>query len=104
MSEEDSRLRPIEKAIGTLFTFGITTLVVWDINITNNLQQSNVDMLGKINLINERIIFSKDQYETKHNIERMRSKLSNEIALIRANINQCSVRVSRIEKIMEHEN
>lgn len=101
MSDESPRLTPIEKAIGTLFTLGLSSLFVWLISIASSLQQSDIEILGKLNLANERILFGKDQYETKIRAENMRNKLSNEIAIVRANANQCNVSILRIERIME---
>lgn len=101
MPEERPRLTPIEKAIGTLFTLGLSSLFVWLISIASSLQQSDIEIIGKLNLTNERVLFGKDQYETKIRADNLRNKLSNEIALIRANINQCTARVSRIERIIE---
>lgn len=95
MASPDARLTVIEIAIGSAFCAVLSGLLVWNTNVTNSLQLSNVEMLGKINEINIHILSGKDQHETKQNADKMRSKLRNEIALIKLNIRQIERRMER---------
>ena len=91
-------MKELEGHIGTIAWIIVIGLMTWNVNATSSLQQSQRDLVGEINLANEKIEFLKENFKTRTLDRYTGADAARDRAMVMSEINLLNLKVGAIEE------